>query len=262
LRSIVRGAARLWFRARGKVATRIRGDRYWTDPYHLGFWRDVERGRWEPDLFDVLEKHLRPDGVYADVGAWIGPTVLFAARRCRKVACFEPDPEAYQYLLWNLRLNGIRNVTPFQVALAAEAGIRRIASPVGGLGDSKATLLPTPGAGGGADVPCLRWSEWVSLPGVERPDFIKVDIEGGEFELIPSMAEYLRRERPTLHLSLHAPLLPEAERAKSLAVLLDAVRHFKTCIREDGSPIGMEELGRVAMTRFCSVLLTDGARDA
>lgn len=259
MKRIARGMARLWFRGRGRMSTQIRGERYWTDPDHIGFWRDVARGRWEPDLFDALEKHLASDRVYADVGAWIGPTVLFAARRCRKVYCFEPDPAAYRYLLWNLRLSGIRNAVPFNVALAAEAGIRRMASPAGELGDSKATLLPVPSVDGGAEVPCLRWSDWVSLPGVEPPGFVKIDIEGGEFELIPAMAAYLHRERPILHLSLHAPLLPDAERARSLATLLDAIRHYRTCLREDGAAIGLDEVRRVATMRFCSLLLTDEA---
>jgi len=259
LRTIVRAIARFWIRARGKAATRIRGTSYWTDPYHIGFWRDVARDRWEPELYDALQKHLRPDSVLADIGAWIGPTAIFAARRCRKVYCFEPDPEAYRFLLWNVRLNGLQNVVPFNVALAAEAGIRRMVSPAGGLGDSKATLLPVLDASSGVDVPCIRWSEWLALPGVERPDFIKIDVEGGEFELLPTMGDYLLRERPTLHLSLHLPLLPEKDREHALAALLVAVGHYKGSYREDGTPVEAEEIKRVARTRLCSFLFTDEA---
>ena len=255
----MRGIARFFLRARGRVATRIRGTTYWTDPYHIGFWRDVAHDRWEPDLYDVLQKHVRPDSVMADIGAWIGPAAIFAARRCRKVYCFEPDPEAYRYLLWNLRLNDVRNVVPFNVALAAEPGFRRMVSPAGGLGDSKATLLPPPDVSGGVDVPCMRWSDWLALPGVNRPDFIKIDIEGGEFELLPTMAEYFLREKPTLHLSVHVPLLPEKDRERSLVALIGAVGSYERCFQEDGTPVDRDELRRIARARLCSFLFTGEA---
>ena len=256
LRRIVRGIARHWIRARGKGSTRIRGTHFWTDPYHIGFWRDVERNRWEPDLLDVLDRHLGPTSVYVDVGAWIGPTVIFAARKCRRVYCLEPDPEAYQYLLWNLRLNELRNVTPFNVAIAHETGMRRLVSPAGGLGDSKSSLLPAPGAAGGALVPCMRWPDWLAFTGTDRPDLIKMDIEGGEFEVIPSMGEYLHRERPALYLSLHAPLLDAKDRERSLDTLLDLLGPFTTKLGEDGRPVTVDEIRQTAMTRFCSFLFT------
>ena len=256
MRRIVRGIARHWIRARGRGSTRIRGIQYWTDPYHIGFWRDVERKRWEPGLFDILERHLGPTSVYVDVGAWIGPTVIFGARKCRRVYCIEPDPDAYQYLLWNLRLNELRNVTPFNVALAAETGIRRMVSPAGGLGDSKSSLLPAPGAAGGALVPCMRWPDWLAFTGADRPDFIKMDIEGGEFEVIPSMAEYLQRERPALYLSLHAPLLDAKDRERGMDTLLNLLGQFPTRLGEDGRSVTVDEIRETAMAGFCSFLFT------
>jgi len=38
-------------------------------------------------------------------------------------------------------------------------------------------------------------------------NFIKIDIEGGEFTVLPTMQKFLEKEKPTIHLSLHPPLI-------------------------------------------------------
>ena len=36
---------------------------------------------------------------------------------------------------------------------------------------------------------------------------MKIDIEGGEFTVLSTMKEFLEKEKPTIHLSLHTPLI-------------------------------------------------------
>ena len=42
---------------------------------------------------------------YVDCGAWLGPTVLYAASKGALVTAFECDPLAIEGLNWNLSLN-------------------------------------------------------------------------------------------------------------------------------------------------------------
>ena len=254
MRNLVRAIARFWFRARGAMTATIRGRRFLTDPYHIGFWRDVAAGRWEPELFDALDANLRPDSVFVDIGAWIGPVTIYAAARCARVYSLEPDPEAFQHLLWNLRLNRLANASPFNIALASTNGVRRLASPDGRLGHSTSTLLEAHGRGEGADVLCMRWEDWLRTVSPPRVDFIKLDIEGGEFELVPTMEEYLRREKPALLLSLHAPSLPEPARRAELRALLASLGHYTTIRDECGRPVTLEAVEDAAMSRYCSIL--------
>src|SRR5690606_20354579 len=130
-------------------------------------------------------------------------TVLYAARKAERVYCFEPDYVAYKDLLRNIELNGLRNVVPSNVALAGSSGLREMGSFGSGLGDSMTSLLGGGGEGDTITVTTLAWSDWLRISGVERIDFIKMDIEGGEFELLPAMRDYLAEHRPTLYLSLH-----------------------------------------------------------
>ena len=139
--SIAKAVGKTYYRAVGYYRTTIGGLSFKCDPYHIGFWRLAAKGVWEPHTFRILAKFLHPDSVYLDLGAWIGPTVIYAARKCAQVICFEPDMIAYQYLIWNIELNELRNVKPYNVALADQNAIMRMASFGGSLGDTMTSLL-------------------------------------------------------------------------------------------------------------------------
>lgn len=256
MRQLIRSVARAANRMRGYQSIRIGRERFRTDPDHLGFWRDASRGRWEPQTFRFLEQSLGPDSVFADIGAWIGPTALYAARRCRRVYCFEPDPEAYRYLLWNLELNAQTNVVPFHVALGAECGMKPLWGAAGRLGTSRSSLLAPHGRSGVSTEVCsVRWEDWLKVARPERIDCIKMDIEGGEFELLPAMRDYLSAGAPTLHLSLHAGSLAERERESRLGEIVDLLRLYPTWRSEAGEPMTPGSLVAAARRGDCTLLL-------
>lgn len=246
------------YRALGHYPTQLRGAPLRVDPNHWRFWRKAARGLWEPDTLALLEQQLSPQMIVCDIGAWIGPTVLFAARRCRHVYCLEPDTTAYAELLRNLQLNDVRNVTPFNLALASGDGMRRMASFGGEPGDSQYSLLAATEASDAAQVPCLSWAHWRALVQPPRIDFLKVDIEGGEFELLPSMAGALAADRPRLLLSTHAPYLAREARAPAMRRLADALHAYRRCTNERGEAVGVEALrAPEASERFRTFFLTD-----
>lgn len=256
MRPLIRSVARAAYRMRGYQPVRIGRERFRTDPDHLGFWHDVSRGRWEPQTFRFLDQSLDSDSVFADIGAWIGPTTLYAARRCRQVYCFEPDPEAYRYLLWNLELNAQGNAVPFQVALGAECGMKPLWGAAGRLGTSRSSLLAPPGRAEVAREVCsVRWEDWLKVARPERIDCIKMDIEGGEFELLPAMRDYLSAAAPTLHLSLHTGSLPERERESRLDEIVDLLRLYPTWRSEAGELMTPDSLTAAARRGDCTLRL-------
>jgi FkbM family methyltransferase len=258
------------FRALGHYPTRLRGAALRVDPNHWRFWRKAARGLWEPETLECLAQRLEPQMIVCDIGAWIGPTAIFAARHCSHVYCFEPDTTAYGELLRNLQLNRIDNVTPFNLALAATNGMRTAASFGGARGDSQTSLLAASDGAHGAhrahrahdpsamQVMTLSWARWLELARPPRIDFLKIDIEGGEFDLLPSMAADLAARRPTLLLSTHAPYLAPAEREPMMHRLADALRVYGRCLNERQAPVGVDALLEpAALNRFRTFLFTD-----
>ncbi|GGC09053.1 hypothetical protein GCM10011352_39290 [Marinobacterium zhoushanense] len=231
-----------YYRYRGYYPARIHGQDFRLDPYHTRFWRRAARGLWEPELFTLLRRHLQPDRVFCDIGAWIGPSTIYAARLCKRVICFEPDPVAYRYLSWNIELNRLTNVSPFCLALAPRMGIETLASFGGELGDSMSSLLKIDEATETATALTLEWTRFIELANPGRIDLIKLDIEGGEFDLLPTMADYLATELPVLYLSTHAPFLESSMRRSRLQALADLLAFYPHCYDQHFKPASMEDL--------------------
>lgn len=230
-----------YYRSLGYFPSSILEHRFNLSPDHFRFWRHVSSGTWEPWTLQTLQAHLNPDSVYCDIGAWIGPTVLYAARKCKRVFSFEPDPMAFRELSHNLALNRIANVQAFNLALTDRDGLMTMGSPNSKLGDSTTSSLHA-SADNRFQVLGLTWNTWMSLVRPEKPDMLKIDIEGGEFSLLPAMTDFLASTRPVLHLSTHADFLPAAQRREAMEKLLGAVRVYKNCEDELGRSVPLESL--------------------
>jgi FkbM family methyltransferase len=230
-----------YYRVLGGYPVQVAGQRYRCSAEYHWFWQRYGRGRWEVDTLTALDRLVPPGGIYCDVGSWIGPTVLRVAHRCQRVFALEPDRHAFIALSENCRRNGLDMVLPFNLALAAREGLRSMASPRGKQGDSMGSLLlaDRPGA---SEVLALRWQHWLTLCGTPRIDVLKVDIEGGEYALLPDMADYLSAERPILLVSLHPHLLPPARREEATWAVLEAVRPYGGLLRPDGKALAEQTL--------------------
>jgi len=253
-----RRLALAYYRVSGGFPAHLHGKRYKLVPEDRKFWRKVARDEWERSTFTFLERCLSADSVCLDIGAWIGPTALFAAQRCRAVYCIEPDPVAYERLLANIRLNEVGNVLPFHGALSVHNARVQIANERG-FGNSMTRVRAAP-AGGGATVLGLGLGSFIDWWGIERIDLLKMDIEGAEFDLVPSIIDLLPRFKPAIHLSLHAPLLPPDQRRNQLAAVTDLAAHYAFCYDQHLKPVAPQEIpGERFASGFNTVAMTDRA---
>jgi FkbM family methyltransferase len=187
----------------GAVRTVTRGaDRFEvndTPGVDWGFWDQFADGRWEPHTFAVMDRYLTPTSTYVDIGAWVGPTVLYAARRCARVVAVEPDPVACADLLSNLAANGVENVDIVAGAVAATTGTTRLHAR-GGWGSSMSSIV---GTGDSIEVYGICWADLIA--DLRDVALVKVDIEGGETVVLPDVASWCVETATPLVASLHEP---------------------------------------------------------
>jgi FkbM family methyltransferase len=197
---------------------------------HLGL---IARGakNYEPQYVSVFRKLLTPGATVFDVGANIGfYSVLFSAwvGSRGKVVAFEPDPANLKSLRRNLQMNDCENVAVSPVALSNRSGIELFSvDPVtrltGHLGKG-ATYASTIFGSGKEDLISVITStldQEMEKFGV--PDFIKIDIEGGEHDALAGGVDLLQRHRPLIvsELSSWSETRPICvERAKQTTRLL------------------------------------------
>lgn len=156
------------------------------------FWPMWSDGRWESGTREVIAKYA-PGSTYVDIGAWVGPTVLWAAEAGAEcIAAYEPDPVAFGVLRANVALNGLA-VECHEAAVTADGDDVRLLTP--DFGES------TTGSGGEYEFTARGVSV---ADACTAATFVKVDIEGAEIHMLDQLAAV---GCPML-VSLHAPWWP------------------------------------------------------
>jgi FkbM family methyltransferase len=207
------------------------GSAFWVNNHPPDFWDRVENGDWEPLTYRVFDHFLDEAHSCLDIGAWIGPTALYAASRARHCYALEPDPVAFAALRENVILNPslADRITLFEQCLAPISGPVRIGnrtSPYGG--DSMSSLLFAASALGW-EAHGITLESFLAKNAIHDCSFIKMDIEGGEFDVLPVIAGPLAAHHPTLYLSLHPKFLADPEaRVSAVHQALSCYRHVLT----------------------------------
>jgi len=247
----------IYYRVRGFYPVDIAGRRFRVHPDDRRFWRKLAHGKWEPHTFKILAKFLRPRTVYLDIGAWIGPTILFAAAHDAEVYCFEPDGVAYRQLLSNLQLNSMDNVHPFHAAVFTYDGVVNIGNAEE-FGNSESRISPNKQFALSARVPCVKIETAMQLWQLDTVDMIKIDIEGAEFELLPAMATCLKKQKPVVYLSIHAPFFDASVRPQLMQNIISLAQQYRYSLDRDLQPLKPQELLSSRYTdKFAELVLTD-----
>lgn len=196
---------------------------------------------WERETYDVLSNWLKNDKIYIDIGAWIGPTVLFAAKLCKKVYTFEPDPSAWEELQSNIRLNGYTNIIAQNVAVGNNNGIIYMGSD-NRLGEST-TRVGKFQNGTDFSASCISIDDFlVSIEGeLNDINFIKIDIEGGETEIAKS--KMLKKLKiPTL-VSIHPPMISDFD--VKIENIIELAKLYDRCESAVGASISPDQLRNI-----------------
>ena len=169
-------------------------------------------------LHEILARHiydfapLRDDPdvqVVFDAGANCGFFALTqaSANPRLRIVCFEPHPATFQRLQKNIALNDLESrITPVHAAVGSTSGICELnVSPESSMGivaESPTQFLEKPRK---VPVPLVTLDDYARAHGV-WPDFLKIDVEGFEAEVLRGARQVLSRARHVV-LEHHSPTL-------------------------------------------------------
>ena len=158
-------------------------------------------GAFERRFLEFLDSFLPQRGVMLDVGANIGNHALYMARSFREVHCFDPNPMAVAKLRRNVELNHAANITIHEVGLGSEdCELPFFVEPGTNLG---ASHFVAEAGEGTISLPIRAGDAYLASKQIRNVDFVKIDVEGGELEVLRGLQETIRRDRPIITFEHH-----------------------------------------------------------
>ncbi len=159
----------------------------------------IAEARFETNEQLFVRRFLKSGMVVLDVGAHHGLYTVISARQVGsngKVYAFEPSPRERKILDRNLRLNRIRNVSVAGIALGRNKGEANLF--VVNRQETGCNSLRPPAIHGKVHeltVVVDTLDHWLREREIGRVDFIKLDVEGGELDVLAG-AEKLLATQP------------------------------------------------------------------
>jgi len=182
-----------------------------------------------------------------DIGAFHGLLTLFFARQGRQIISYEPNTRNHERLTDNLRLNRIKNVQVRKVGVGSETRVATMfvslvmpggasveRNTVDGLLNSKRHVISE-------SISIVMLDNDIREMSLPAPDFIKIDIEGGELPALMGARNTLLTYKPRLFLEMHGETMNlKRKNVAAIVAYLDELGYRDILHVESGSKIGVE----------------------
>lgn len=174
---------------------RLRGKKWIVGAGEHGYWL----GSYEMNKRQAFEAEIEPGTVIYDIGANVGYFSLLAAvltGKEGKVFAFEPLPRNIEFLRKHIELNKMAQISVIEAAVSDHSGEAYF-----DLGASSAMGHLSEAGEMRVRMVCL--DEMLDKGELLPPDYIKLDVEGAEYEALQGARQLLEIHRPVLFLDTH-----------------------------------------------------------
>ncbi|MBX2895004.1 MAG: FkbM family methyltransferase [Cyclobacteriaceae bacterium] len=149
----------------------------------------------EDEAREFIMNNVKEGMVVLDIGANIGYYTIKISSivgATGKVLAFEPNPAMIEELRDNTELNKVNNVKIFPVALSDKRGELPFCLPQKG-NEAHGSLKQnrTFKSVETINVPAITLDELLEKENINKVDFIKIDVEGGEYEVLRGASKLL-----------------------------------------------------------------------
>ncbi len=178
-------------------------------------------GTYESAKQKAFRSLVQKGSVVFDIGANVGIYTLLASRQAGpggRVFAIEPLERNVSYLRRHVELNRANNVEIIQVAISNHEGVGAFEAN----GNPHLGHLSTQGQ---VSVGVVTLDRLASERKDWPPGILKIDVEGGEADLLEGAVETLRRHRPIIFMATHGPELHRVccSRLEALGYRLESI---------------------------------------
>lgn len=170
--------------------------------------RHILMDAYEPHVTGVFRARLRPGMHVVDIGANIGYFTMLSASLVGpsgSVLAIEPNPESVKVLEASRRANSFDQVTVLQVAAGRAPGLL-VLNPSYSNAMTSAPPDEVSALMRSITVPSFRLDDLI--PRDRTIDFVKIDVEGAEYNALLGASEMLKRCHPTVVSEFSPDMMP------------------------------------------------------
>jgi FkbM family methyltransferase len=229
-----------------KRETAARGKKLTVPTFDRWLYVQLHAVKWMGGDVPWLAEHIKPGMTVVDVGANIGYyTLVFAdlVGPSGRVIAFEPDPDLFSAAAGNVRRNGkAGTVRLHNCALGAHPAELHLLRGHFNSGDNRLRRAD-PGTARAVPVRVMRLDD---VLGPEKVDWVKIDVQGWECDVLEGMGQTLARNFETLKVCFefwpHG--IRQAGRDPREAVAILRQSGYSIYRRESATPVTDAELER------------------
>lgn len=240
----------------------------WGDELYLSYAYHLDRvilmeGTYDYVMHKVIERRIKPGMVCMDIGANLGEVTLHMARKVGRngtVYSFEPAPLAYKRLISHIQRNRADAVVKaFDVALSDANGLVTFAfadenadnQALGSIVNKSRDELTRQTVVEGCTL-----DSFVDKYAINRIDFIKIDIQGGEWLLFEGGKRVFSELGPDLLIEISPlDLIQIGKDSRQLTKRIEAFGYGIYTLGNNGEPLRRLQASKIDPNFDCSNVL-------
>lgn len=159
---------------------------YNANPNTLSIFKEI----FVNNVYSQGEVKINENDIVFDIGANVGVFSLYASQiKGTQVYAFEPHPKNFAVLSNNIKQNNIQNIKCFEFALGADNEDRVLLEGNIAGGHKFSYKDVSENSEGSLKVKAVTFSGMKEQLNIEKIDFVKLDCEGAEGEIIKSLGQ-------------------------------------------------------------------------
>jgi FkbM family methyltransferase len=176
--------------------------------YHYQYFCRIGKGDFLPGHEGHIVGRFTPKegDTVIDIGAHIGRYTITSSKQVGntgKVVAIEADPDNFQLLKRNIAFNNLTNVLPLNYAVFSERTKIKLYEQSASAKYNSVMLTRAAETKNYVEVKADTLDSILKLNGVNRVDWIKIDVEGAEFEVLKGSTKTLSTENMSLLIEIH-----------------------------------------------------------
>lgn len=198
---------------------------------------------YEADNFTFLKESIKPNAVLLDIGAHIGLFSIIAAKLAgsgAKIFAFEPAPSAQKVLNQTIAINHLqKTITAVNAAMGCAPGnIIFFVSDNEADNSNSLVRYKEDRKLHGISVQVDTIDHFAATQNLTQIDFIKIDVEGAEYDTLRGGTTVFKTLRPNFILAIHPE--PIAKKGDKLQDIYELLQQLNYSIEYKGLPLSIE----------------------